>query len=119
MRLRIRKQSKGSVSYIFGRFCQTNPLSVFVRNGRKRGPASAQQLQSSSLLEDLLNVYQTWHHGLLPSLFRHPDVRLHQAKQFVLQQRPACQQTRQKGIAAIGGQAGFVERAHKTACTPH
>jgi hypothetical protein len=59
MCLRIRKQSKGSVNYIFGGFCETNPLSVFVYNSKKRRPTSALQLQSSSLLEDLLKVLQT------------------------------------------------------------
>ena len=69
-------QSKGSVNYISGGFCETNPLSVFVCNGRKRGP-SVLQLQSSSLARGFAERVPDLQHGLLASLFGHPDVTFH------------------------------------------
>src|ERR1019366_7504715 len=72
--LRIRKRSKGSVNYISGGFCETNPLSVFVCNGKKRGPTNVLQLQSSSLASGFAERVPDLHHGLLGSLFGHPDM---------------------------------------------
>ena len=67
-------QSKGSVNYISGGFCETNPLSVFVCNGKKRWPTSVLQLPlASGFAERVPDL----HHGLLASLFGHPDVTFH------------------------------------------
>jgi hypothetical protein len=68
--LRIRMQSKGSVNYISGGFCETNPLSVFVSSGKKRGPTSVLQLQSSSLASGFAERVPDLHHGLLRTNWR-------------------------------------------------
>ncbi len=57
-----------------GGFCETNPLSVFVCNGKKRGPTSVLQLQSSSLASGFAERVPDLHHALLGSLFGHPDM---------------------------------------------